>query len=128
MKSYLSLPGEVTPTSLLLPSRTSFEEWLEIGDRLQKAEQGLMWWIGDWWAFGDHKYGERASQFADPDKSEYSFQTLADAGWVSRQIETSRRREVLSWSHHKEVAALEPEEQERFLNAAAEHGLSQKDL
>ena len=21
-----------------------------------------MWWIGDWWAFGDHKYGERAAQ------------------------------------------------------------------
>lgn len=29
-----------------------------------------------------------------------------DRGWVSRKIETSRRREVLSWPMHKEVAVL----------------------
>ena len=32
------------------------------------------------------------------------------------KIETSRRREVLSWSHHKEVAALEPAEQDILLH------------
>ena len=36
-----------------------------------------------------------------------------DAGWVAGQIETSRRREVLSWSHHREVAGLVQEEQGR---------------
>ena len=39
-------------------------------------------------------------------------------GWVAGQIETSRRREVLSWSHHSEVAALEPKEQDHLLDLA----------
>ena len=36
-----------------------------------------------------------------------------DAGWVAGQIEMSRRRDILSWSHHREVAGLVQEEQER---------------
>src|SRR5262249_54303125 len=94
----------------------------------QKAEQGLMWWIGDWWAFGEHRYGERTKQLADTKDREYKLQTLMDAGWVSRQIETSRRREVLSWSHHKEVAALEPAEQDALLAEAVDKGWSRRDI
>jgi len=37
--------------------------------------------------------------------------SFARAPEVSRRRETSRRREVLSWSHHREVAALDPPEQ-----------------
>ena len=58
----------------------------------------------------------RAAQALDSET--YSFQTFKDAGWVAGAIETSRRRDVLSWSHHKEVAALEPDEQDRFLDLA----------
>ena len=35
----------------------------------------------------------------------------SEAGWVAGQIEVSRRLDTLSWSHHKEVAALGPAEQ-----------------
>ena len=35
----------------------------------------------------------------------------ADLHVTTRKIETSRRREVLSFSHHAEVAALEPPDQ-----------------
>jgi len=62
-----------------------------------------MWWLGDWWAYGDHNYGDRVRA---ADGIDYSFQALMDAGWVCRQIETSRRREVLSFKHHREVAGL----------------------
>jgi hypothetical protein len=36
----------------------------------------------------------------------FAFQTCANAAWVSKRIETSRRREVLPWSFHNEVAGL----------------------
>ena len=39
-----------------------------------------------------------------------------DAGWVAGKVETSRRREGLSWTHHREVAGLEPKEQDRLNN------------
>ena len=47
-----------------------------------------------------------------------------NASWVAGQIETSRRREVLSWGHHAEVAALPPAQQEKLLNEAEENGWS----
>jgi N6-adenosine-specific RNA methylase IME4 len=111
----LSLPGRITATALDLPESMSFEEWQEVGQRLQTAERSLMWWMGDWWNYGSHRYGERASQALG---SEFAFQTWMDAGWVASKIETSRRREVLPWSVHREVAALPPEKQEEVLFAA----------
>ena len=71
--------------------------------------------MGDWWRFGEQEYGERASQALD---SEFSFQTWMNASWVAGQIETSRRREVLSWGHHAEVAALPPAQQKKLLDEA----------
>jgi hypothetical protein len=37
----------------------------------------------------------------------------ADAGLVCRQFTTSRRREVLTFSHHGEVAALPVKQQDK---------------
>jgi N6-adenosine-specific RNA methylase IME4 len=47
---------------------------------------------------------------------------------VASRVETSRRREVLSWSHHKEVAALEPAEQDAWLDRAEAEGWTRMDL
>ena len=37
---------------------------------------------------------------------DYAFGTLMNYGYVAGRVETSRRREVLSWSHHYEIAKL----------------------
>jgi 16S rRNA G966 N2-methylase RsmD len=89
-------------------------------------DRSVMWWIGDWWRYGDHEYGDRAAQALDQDT--FSYQTFMDAGWVSGRVETSRRREVLSWSHHREVAALEPAEQDEWLDRAESEGWSRNEL
>jgi hypothetical protein len=39
-----------------------------------------------------------------------------DAAWVAKAFETSRRREVLSFNHHEEVAALPPDEADALLD------------
>ena len=114
-----------TETSLALPEGLPFEDWQAIGQVLGRAERSVQWWMGDWWRYGEHAYGERAAQALD---SRWSFQTWADAGWVASAIGTSRRREVLSFSHHKEVAALNPDEQDRWLDAAETEGWTRNDL
>ena len=91
---------------------------LSIGSRL--------WWFGDWCNFGERKYGEKYSQALEA--SDYERSTLRQASWVARQIEMSRRLDNLSWSHHLEVAALEPEDQDRWLNRADKEQLSSRDL
>ncbi len=56
----LALPGEVTRTSLVLPSSMSEADWQSVGEKLTEAERSVTWWVGDWWAFGEKKeYGER---------------------------------------------------------------------
>lgn len=114
-----------TETSLTLPPDLPFEAWQEFGDVLGRIATSHQWWMGDWWRYGEAKYGERAAQALD---SRWAFQTWADAGWVAGRIETSRRREVLPWSHHKEVAALPPESQDAWLDRAAEEKLSHREL
>jgi N6-adenosine-specific RNA methylase IME4 len=117
----------LTPTSLELPEGLSFEHWLDIGADIRQVASGAMWWLGDWWAYGQHHYGDRLAAVRDG-MLPWSFQTCANAGSIARAFGTSRRREVLSWSHHAEVAALEPAEADRLLGEADDRGWSRDDL
>lgn len=95
---------------------TPFEVWEATFKRLRSAERAVQWWLGDALRFGESRYGEMYSQALE--ETDYSYQSLADAAWVAGKIETSRRRENLSFSHHKEIAALPPEEQDYWLDEA----------
>jgi len=118
----LVIPENYTKTALLLPPDTSYEQWESIGKQLQKAGESVMWWLGDWWAFGDHRYGERAAQ-AIEEGFPWAYQTCRNAAWVCRNIETSRRRDTLSFNHHAEVAGLPKQTQERLLSEAEKAAL-----
>ena len=97
-------------TALYLPANLSEQEWRAAGIALAHTEQSISWWIGDWWAFGEKRYGARKAIVESPEWDGPSFQTCANAAAVCKAFETSRRREVLSFSHHAEVAALPPDE------------------
>jgi len=115
-------PGIVTlddgSLSLTIPAETSFEDWQAIGRRLFARERVINWWIGDWWAFGEHRYGERAKMAAEGIWG-LSFGGLQNLGSISRSFETSRRREDVSFTHHAEVAALPPADGDALLEQAA---------
>jgi len=49
----------LTATSLTPSSELSPEEHEEIGQALGRLRQSTTWWIGDWWVYGEHKYGAR---------------------------------------------------------------------
>jgi len=112
---------------LRLPEGMSFEEWQSVGDTLKAMERSVMWWVGDWLRFGETCYGETYSQALDVTDSAYS--TLANAKWVAEKYpDLSLRRENLSWSHHKEAAALDPEARFAALSLAEDSGLSVRDF
>lgn len=112
--------------SLDLPEDLEYSEWQEIGSVIQRAEKAVMWWIGDWLAYGEKQYGETFAKAAE--LTSYQIQTLKDAKWVAQRVEKSRRRDFLSWSHHKEVAALSPREQDKWLDTAERKQLSMHNL
>jgi hypothetical protein len=108
--------GQLTRTEWNLPDKLSEPQWLEAGKALARIDGTVMWWVGDWWAFGEHAYGNRKAVVEQDGWEGPGFQTCADAAWVAQRFETSRRREVLSWPVHREVASLPPDEADRVLD------------
>jgi hypothetical protein len=97
-------------------------QWLEYGRRLGQLGRGVAWWIGDWLRYGNLRYGEKYSRAARA--TGYDAQSLMNMAYVASRFAPDRRREQLSWSHHAEVASLEPAEQDRWLDLAEGERLS----
>jgi N6-adenosine-specific RNA methylase IME4 len=105
----------------------SFDEWVRLGKVLVTANKRLNWHLGDWWASGKQAYGERA-KVAAQNIFGLEFQTLMNLASVAKSFETSRRREVLSFSHHAEVAALPPSQADALLDEAEVEGWTRKEM
>jgi hypothetical protein len=114
-----------SPTALVLPEALSQQEWVGIGRKLRTMEQSVMWWIGDWLAYGERKYGDIS---AAAETTGYSRGALYNAKYVATTFEPSSRDETLPWSLHKSAAGLPPEQRHEVLSVAAERGWSQRDL
>jgi hypothetical protein len=110
------IPKRLTQTGLLLPANLPFEKWQSVLERLQGMEFSVMWWLGDCLRYGERAYGEKYAQALDA--TDYAYQTIADAKWVAGRFEISRRRENLTWSHHREVAGIQDDAEQDARNAA----------
>jgi len=104
-----------TQLSLSLPDSTTFEEWSEIGKKLCRAEHVMTWWIADWAAFG-HKQWGKVKEFAEANN--WVPKTVYNAARVAKIVESSRRREDLSFGHHEAVSLLPEREQSKWLEKA----------
>jgi hypothetical protein len=96
--------------------RPTFRAWLAEGVRLANRHDGMQWKIGDWWNAGE-KWKRRSKTFLASDQwpgPEPS--TCYTCGWVASRFPISRRREVLTWGHHREAAPLVPETADRLLD------------
>lgn len=119
-----------------------FLEWRMIGDYLCRVSGSSQWWIGDWLVAGaqrfvpaepENKSGESIEQKQERKEAHkryahaveatgYNVQTLRIFVYVARGIPSLRRRNDISWAHHREVLVLGSElEQDRFLAQAAKN-------
>jgi N6-adenosine-specific RNA methylase IME4 len=114
--------AEASQTGLVIPDGLGISEWADIGDALGRAEQSVMWWVGDWWAYGEQQgYGERSrvlEELRAKGHNPPALQTCMNAGTIAKAFTTYRRREVLSWEHHRTVASLDEREQDWLLERA----------
>lgn len=127
-------PDEADPFDLSAPALSLelkaglvFEDWHKLGRKLANGSRLLNWWIGDWWASGQHLYGERARLAAEGIFGK-EFHTIMNAASICRSFHVSRRREALSFSHHAEVAGLSPEDADGLLDKAESEKLSTREL
>jgi len=116
----------VTPVAWVASGEIDLAEWVAAGRRLGAVGRSSQWWLGDWIRYGNAKFGERYARAASI--TGYDAQTLMNMVYVASRFSFSRRREKLSWSHHETVAALDQDEQERWLDFAREKRLAVADL
>lgn len=124
---HLPSGAKLFTTALHLPDNLHADTWAALGPRLVALNKATQWALGDWWVYGEHRYGERKAAVAAKTLP-YEFETLMNFGYVARHVEASRRNEVLTFNHHYAVAALEPAEQQRWLKNAARYKWSVRRL
>jgi hypothetical protein len=101
-------------------------EWVHVGQRLGSMSRCSQWWLGDWVRYGTTRWGEKYKEAARI--TGYDVKTLRNIVYVAEQVEVSRRRDNLTWIHHAEVCALEPAEQDKWLDLAESQRMTVADL
>ena len=105
-------------------------EWVNIGKQLKYIEGAVQFWIGDWARFGERYENSNNVKKEVYDELEeitgFAKKTLKNYKTVSDKV--SLRRDSLPFSHHAEVASLEPEKQEHFLKMAESEKLTVREL
>lgn len=104
----------------------TFEQWLACGDFINKSQEAIHFWIGDWLNYGERTWGERYKDALE--RTKYDYQTLRNDKWIASRIPPERRKKELSFSHHQEVADLPSEEQEELLHKAADEDMNRSDF
>ena len=98
---------------------STFEAWEADGRRMVEQFNQLPWSLGEWIVEGEKRFGEKAYQGLP--ETTYTLSSLKIHAWVYERV-GERRRDDLSWSHHRQVGALEPQKQARVLEIAANNG------
>lgn len=124
MSSVTSPAWEFGDHRLTVLPGISWEEWVVAWQTAERLQKSSAFYVGDALVAGSREFGERFSQVVDP---KYIFQQRGPM-WVCERIEPARRRPGLSYSLHKELAALEPEAQDRWLDRAAAGSWTVRDL
>ena len=119
----------LTPMGLEFVCEPTWDEWYDVITSLRGVETAVRWWIGDALSYGERRWGERYAQAVDAaEVLPLSVDSVRNCQWVAEQCEFGRRRPKLSWSHHREVAALDPTEQDALLDAAERDSWSRNEL
>jgi N6-adenosine-specific RNA methylase IME4 len=124
----------ITKTALIIPEDTTYAVWIDIGKKLRLMEGAIQFWVGDWINFGEHKYGDKYREALE--QTGYDYGTLRHQAWVANitcvpedtNKDKIQRHENLDYTHHREVASLEPEIANKLLNEAEENDWSVKEL
>ncbi|RLD64000.1 MAG: hypothetical protein DRI84_09090, partial [Bacteroidetes bacterium] len=123
---YLSDKIDISDKGIKITGELSENEWFEALSYCNNMSEKIQWVIGELLIYGEKKkYRKYEEMIAS---SNYKYQTLRNIKSVTERVELSRRQDSLTFSHHQEVAKLEPEKQKEFLDRASDERLSVREL
>lgn len=115
---------ELRPTCLVVLPGISYDEWVVVWNSLDQTSRSINWLVGDALAYGEAGFPDQWSQVVDAQYAEQYKRFL----WVSSRIPVAERREALSWSAHRETAALESAERIAILDLAESKGWGSREV
>ena len=124
-------PFHFEPASLSPVGQPSFDDWAAVGEQLRVMRDHTPWWLGDWYLYGEQRYGEMATQEAREElerETGSKYNTPRVAAWVASQYPVAARVTGLSFRHHQEVAALEPPIRSELLSRARDEDWTLRQL
>lgn len=110
----------ISATGLIAKGTPTFESWAGIGQLLATMDCGIQFCVGDWLAYGEGTYGEKAAQIVD--HGIFAEKTCGVYKWVAKQVPMENRQLLgrpLAFTHHMAVAELPAAEQRMWLEKAA---------
>lgn len=123
---------------LTLPDNLSYEDWSLVGRKLADTSRNVVWFLGDFLAFGHAHYAETHWGGRTPSElytrlareTGYAEQTLMNARVVCMKLPPSRRRDNLTLSHAAEIVGRckDPEDYEGWIDYVSQGGVSVKAL
>ena len=108
------------------PDDMDHPDWVAVGLSIGEMGRVSNWWVGDWLRYGTSRWGEKYVEAARI--TGLDGKTLRNLVYVASRFDLSRRRDKLTWSHHAEVAAIEPSNQDHWLDRSIQDRLSVADL
>ena len=118
---------EFTQTHVTLKQGLTFAEWLHVGNKLGHIHGCARWWIGDWMNYGEQHYGDKSRRAIEA-AALLHLEPDACRSYALVASRVATRVSTLTWSHHREVVALEPDDQQSWLRLAEQHDWSVADL
>ncbi len=112
---------------LTVKGRPSYEDYCDVGRFCAHTHRASGWWLVDWLTYGEgrEEWAEKIDQAIGI--TGLAAKTLYNIR-AARHIDVSRRREDLDFTHHLEVAALSPPEQDEWLERAETEGWTAREL
>lgn len=117
----------LTATGLDVKGKPDFEEHEGVGEFIKRAQRASGWWLADWLRYGDERKDWAAKIDQAVDATGLNARTVKNVRAIGK-LPASRRRDDVEFSTHFVVAGLPPDEQEMWLERAASHGWSERDL
>jgi hypothetical protein len=129
MNMPLTLPSStvtISPTGMQVTGQLTFEEWSGLAASLGIAARSVAFIVGDWLVYGQNLFGTEGHPERRVDASSYRLaveatgldvSTLQNYAYVSRSVPYPLRSGRLSWEHHRLIAKLPGDDQQRWIAA-----------
>jgi N6-adenosine-specific RNA methylase IME4 len=120
-------PFRLTERGLEVTGRPSFGEYEGVGEFIKRTFKASSWWMADWLRYGESRedWKERLSQAHHI--TGVSEKTLKNVRAVGA-IPAKRRRLAVEFSLHAELAGLEDDERDEWLERAEMEGWTRAEL